>query len=105
MTSDQHAQLLHSMVAIMERQAKVLEHFQKSKQLGEIKIEGAKLPTYGVDWTNHSNDKRSKWSSMSLQEEWTGRVRWDTEARSRSGVCEAKIVCPKRGRLLQQSRT
>ncbi|CAI5707259.1 unnamed protein product [Peronospora effusa] len=47
MTSDQHAQLLHIMVATMEKQALLLEQFQRSTQLSEIKLEGVKLPTYG----------------------------------------------------------
>ena len=46
MISDQHAQLLHSMVATMEKQAQLLEQFRKSKQLLEIKREGVTLPTY-----------------------------------------------------------
>uniref|UniRef100_A0AAV1U0I3 CCHC-type domain-containing protein n=1 Tax=Peronospora matthiolae TaxID=2874970 RepID=A0AAV1U0I3_9STRA len=47
MTSDQHAQLLQSMVATMEKQSLLLEQFQRSTQLSEIKLEGVKLPTYG----------------------------------------------------------
>ena len=47
MTSDHHAELLHSMVATMEKQAQFLEKFQKSKQLSEIHLEDLKLPTYG----------------------------------------------------------
>ena len=46
MSSDQHAQLLYSMAKSMEKQAQLLEQFQKSKQLSEIKLEGVKLPTY-----------------------------------------------------------
>uniref|UniRef100_A0AAV1TGI5 CCHC-type domain-containing protein n=1 Tax=Peronospora matthiolae TaxID=2874970 RepID=A0AAV1TGI5_9STRA len=47
MTSDQHAQLLQSMVATMEKQSLLLEQFQRSTQLSDIKLEGVKLPTYG----------------------------------------------------------
>ena len=47
MTSDQHAQLLQLMVATMEKQSRLLEQFQRSTQLSEIKLEGVKLPTYG----------------------------------------------------------
>ncbi|CAI5716065.1 unnamed protein product [Peronospora effusa] len=35
------------MVATMEKQALLLEQFQRPKQLSEIKLEGVKLPTYG----------------------------------------------------------
>ncbi|CAH0493531.1 unnamed protein product [Peronospora farinosa] len=47
MTSDQHAYLLHTMVATMEKQALLLEQFQRSKQLLKIKLESVKPLTYG----------------------------------------------------------
>lgn len=67
-TADQHAQLLYSMVAIMDKKSQLLEQYQKSKQLSKIKLECVKLPTNGVDQTNLSNSTRSKWSRTYLQE-------------------------------------
>ena len=73
MTSDQHAQLLQSMVATMEKQAQLLEQFQRSKQFSEIKLEGVKLPTYGsrLDESFHLYKKQVEQYFFARGVNWT----------------------------------
>lgn len=107
MTSDHHAQLLHSTVATMEKQAQLLEQFQKSKQLSEIKLEGVKFPTYGGrlnELFQLYKEQMEQYFFARGMAKNTLRLRWNTEARSRLVLCDAKTLCHKCGRLFQQSR-
>ncbi|KAG1692010.1 hypothetical protein DVH05_025988 [Phytophthora capsici] len=41
------AQLMHSMLAAMEKQTQLIDELRKSRQLSELKLDGIKLPSYG----------------------------------------------------------
>ena len=116
MTSDQHAQLLHSMVATMEKQAQLLEQFQKSKQLSEITLEGVKLPTYGgrldISFQLYKEQveqyffaRRVDWKSLELSQRILAVLGGTLKQGAAQWYVMQKTVCHKCGRLLQQSRT
>ena len=111
MTSDHYAQLLQSMVATMEKQYRLLEQFQRSTQLSEIKLEGVKLPTHGgrLDESFHlykeqvkqyffARGVNRKCKELSLR--ILAVLGGPTKERSRSVVCHAKVVHHNLGRLL-----
>lgn len=41
------AQLMHSMLAAMEKQTQLIDELRKSRQLSELKLDGIKLLSYG----------------------------------------------------------
>ncbi|GMF39303.1 unnamed protein product [Phytophthora fragariaefolia] len=41
------AQLMHSMLAAMEKQTQLIDELRKSRQLSELKLDGVKMPSYG----------------------------------------------------------
>ncbi|GMF21138.1 unnamed protein product [Phytophthora fragariaefolia] len=41
------AQLMHSMLAVMEKQTQLIDELRKSRQLSELKLDGVKMPSYG----------------------------------------------------------
>ncbi|GMF28548.1 unnamed protein product [Phytophthora fragariaefolia] len=52
------AQLMHSMLAAMEKQTQLIDELRKSRQLSELKLDGQYFLAKGIDWKDSKLSER-----------------------------------------------